>query len=274
MNEENMGLEIAKETIREIATDVYEDAGRPIAKPIGELVGLVPRAIKAALFPLEKWILTRENSLEETKKLLAIKLKNDAPDNIESPEPFVAVPALQYISYCMDNNELRDMYANLLANSMRKVVRNGVHPAFVEIIKQLCPDEAKILKYLYNKNAIPVVSVRCCNKSGGGFELLKNFTNVGEIVDCEEYLKTNKYFDNLSRLGILEINPPNTTLLNKKLYKEIKEHTMITTLVKNIENNDSEFNIPVLKEGYLCLTDFGKSFCEVCVDDSDLFVQQ
>ena len=36
------------EVMKEIAKDVYNDLGRPIAKPTGELVGLVPRAIKAA----------------------------------------------------------------------------------------------------------------------------------------------------------------------------------------------------------------------------------
>lgn len=41
------------EVMKEIAKDVYNDLGKPIAKPTGELVGLVPRAIKAALAPVE-----------------------------------------------------------------------------------------------------------------------------------------------------------------------------------------------------------------------------
>lgn len=79
---------------------------------------------------------------------------------IESPDPHIAVPALQYISYCMDNDELRDMYANLLANSMNKVVKNGVHPGFVEIIKQLSPDEARLLKQFKIETIVPTITVR------------------------------------------------------------------------------------------------------------------
>ena len=130
-------LDVTTEVAKEIAKNVYNDAGKPVAKPTGELVGLIPRAIKAALSPLEKWILQREYNVAETKKLLEEKLQNTPPELIESPAPHIAVPAMQYISYCMDNEELREMYANLLANSMNKVVKDGVHPGFVEIIKQL-----------------------------------------------------------------------------------------------------------------------------------------
>ena len=82
--------------------------------------------------------------------MLELKLEKVSPELIEAPEPYIAVPAVQYISYCMNNEELRNMYANLLANSMNKVVKDGVHPGFVEIIKQLSPDEAKFLKYMGN----------------------------------------------------------------------------------------------------------------------------
>ena len=157
--EENIGLEIAREATKEVAKDAYSDAVKPVVQPTGELVGLLPRAIKAALAPVEKWVLQREYNVAETKKLLEEKLSAVPPELIEAPEPHIAVPAIQYISYCMDNEDLRDMYANLLANSMNKVVKNGVHPGFVEIIKQLCPDEAKILKYIMHKETIPIITL-------------------------------------------------------------------------------------------------------------------
>lgn len=82
------------EIVKELAKDIYNDAGKQIVKPTGELIGLVPRAIKAALAPLEKWTLQREYNIAETKKLLEEKLKNVPPEQIEAPEAFIAVPAL------------------------------------------------------------------------------------------------------------------------------------------------------------------------------------
>ena len=58
-----------KEVVKEIAKDVYNDAGKSIVKPTGELFGLVPRAIKAALAPVEKWVLQREYNLGSDKKV-------------------------------------------------------------------------------------------------------------------------------------------------------------------------------------------------------------
>ena len=104
-------LDIAKETAKAVTKEVYADVGHPIAKPTGEPVGLVPRAIRAALAPVEKWVLEREYNVAETKKLLEEKLKNIPPEQIEAPEAHIAVPALQYISDGMDNDELRDMDA-------------------------------------------------------------------------------------------------------------------------------------------------------------------
>ena len=101
-------------------------------------------------------------------KLLEKKLEKVSPEQIETPEPYIAVPALQYISYCMDNHELRDMYANLLASSMNKFIKNDVHPGYIEIIKQLCPDEAKILKYIAEKINIPTISLYYGSHINGG----------------------------------------------------------------------------------------------------------
>ena len=101
--------EIIKEVSKEIAKDVYDDTGKPVLKPTGEIVGLIPRTIKAALLPLEKWIVGREYNLKETQRLLEEKLKNVRLEDIETPEAYIAVPALQSISYCMDSEELRNM---------------------------------------------------------------------------------------------------------------------------------------------------------------------
>ena len=110
----------------------------------------IPRAINAALSPLRQWIAQREYNVAETEKLLAKKLENIEPEKIVSPEPYVAVPALQAISYSMNSDELRELYANLLAKSMCIDTKNSVHPSFVEIIRQMSPlDAATSVSYTH-----------------------------------------------------------------------------------------------------------------------------
>lgn len=154
---------------------IYDDTISPITNPTAETLGLIPRAIKAALLPLEKWILNREYSLQETALLLEEKLKNISPEKIVSPEPYVAVPAIQAISYSMDNENLRNLYASLLASSMNADIKNEVHPAFVEIIKQLSPTDAITFRNIIEVEPLPICKLR-----------LQELNNLEELLTGEK----------------------------------------------------------------------------------------
>lgn len=267
--------EIIKEVSKEIAKDVYDDAGKPVLEPTGQTVGLIPRAIKAALLPIEKWVLGREYNLKETQKLLEEKLKNVRPEDIEPPEAYIAVPALQNISYCMDSKELRNMYANLLANSMNKVVKNKVHPGFVEIVKQLTPDEAKIIRGIYLRKVIPIITVRYENDMGEGIDIFKDFSDIAEKTNCEETLEVGKYFDNLIRLGLLAKAEAHSSLVDKKLYEPLKENQNIKKLEEIPQSYQNQgYTKCKFKESYFEMTPYGNAFCEICVvEKMQLFVE-
>lgn len=286
-NKENITMEdelipLVTEVSKEIAKDAYADLAHPVAKPTGETLGLIPRAVKAALLPVEKWVLGKEYNLEATKRILEQKLANTPEELIDSPEAYVAVPALQNISYCMDNDELRELYANLLASSMNKNVKNGVHPGFVEIIKQLCPDEAKIMKSFKSLNAVPTIDLRFVLKIRSFTEVLTDFSNIGEKSSCEYPYEIKRYFDNLIRLGLLEKSNM-TTLTNKDLYNELKEHSIVKEKISHFEFIKSSleqarnagvsfpYELPQydkyeFHEGYIQLTSYGQSFCNICID--------
>lgn len=268
-------FDITAEMAKEIAKEAYKDGGKPVVKPTGELVGLVPRAVKAALSPLEKWILQREYNVAETKKLLEEKLQNTPPELIESPAPHIAVPAMQYISYCMDNEELREMYANLLANSMNKVVKDGVHPGFVEIIKQLSPDEAKILRFFSYQVRVPTIGLKMNKTSGSHIVYVKEFSNVPELSACENKMESEKYFDNLVRLGLLERSSSGIFISNEIVYEPLKSHPYIKSKYESIKmsaDKISDFKSVEYIKSYCELTSFGKSFCSVCLETQQKFI--
>lgn len=130
----------------ETVPDIYDDALKPTTQESGKILALIPRTINAALVPLRQWIANKEYNLAETEKLLAKKLEHVGEDKIVTPDPYVAVPAIQAISYSMNSEELRNLYANLLAKSMNSDTKDMVHPSFVEIIKQLSPIDSLVLK--------------------------------------------------------------------------------------------------------------------------------
>lgn len=258
--------ELITECAKEVAKEVYQDAGKPIVQPIGELFSLVPRAIKAALFPVEKWIVGIEYNLAETKKLLQQKLENIPPEQIEVPEAHIAVPTLQCVSYCIDSEELRNMYANLLASSMNKAVKNGVHPSFVEIIKQLCPDEARMLKYFYKNISIPIITLKRTNKEGLFVKVIDCFSDIGYEAKCEFPLKNENYFNNLIRLGLIEKGSHGESFRDHSRYNKLINNQLIQDELNRIIG-EKDFNIPDIDKGYIVITQFGKSFCSICLDE-------
>lgn len=205
----------------------------------------------------------QKEALDEVHRMLEDKLNNIPIENVVQPSPRIVVPALQNASIT-EETELRDLYANLLAASMNKVVKDGVHPAYVEIINQLSPDEARLLQYMSIFQTIPTISLRAEDKDESGITIVDCFSNIGEIMKCENPYEIGKYFDNLERLGLIRRSDGLSSLSDKSKYEPLKTHTFIEEKEQSIRGN-SDRNIPRIIEGFAEVTSFGRAFCSTCV---------
>ena len=272
---DNLGKEMAIEAAKTVALEGYKDTLHPTLKAVGSVIALPFQAIDAALSKPKLWVAEKHYNYERTRQLLAEKLQYTPEELIVPPENYVAVPALQQIAYCFDSDELRDMYANLLANSMNKVVKNGVHPGFVEIIKQLSPDEAKIIRYLRIHKRIPTLGLKIDKTDSSHVVYVKEFSNVPELSMCENIYDSQKYIDNLVRLGLVERSPNGTYISNESVYEPLKNHPFIKNKYQNIEKQsatiDNFSKIDYVK-GYCELTSFGESFCSICLETQKVII--
>ena len=207
----------------------------------------------------------REEILKDLRCDVEEKLKNIPNENIVPPNPRIAIPVLQNASIT-EEKDLRKMYANLLANSMNKVVKNGVHPGFVQIINQLSPDEAKILKYIYGVKVIPTITVRYEAEDGAGYDIVRNFSIIGTLIECEEKIRLNKYFDNLIRLGLVYSSNALSHLTDKSKYVPLKEDKFILDLIEKAKKYKEPYNNAKINEGFIAITDYGLEFCSNCLD--------
>lgn len=265
MNENEILTEMGKELVKQS----YKDISEHIVKPTAKLVGLLPETINRLLLPVYQWVEEGKYNLEETKKLLAIKLENVAKEDLIQPETYIAVPALQYISYCMDNEELRDMYANLLASSMNKVVKNDVHPSYVEIIKQLCPDEAKILKKILETHNWPLIHIKYFFPDKKGyFYQVRNFSDVGYLANCEYPYWIARYISNLERLGLIEI-VTSASIVDKTKYLPLEKHKAIASLIQPQEYKSRGAASFDFERNYFEVTPFGRAFGKICISKDE-----
>ena len=255
--------EIAKELVQQTAGQAYEDVAHPGLRATGDLISFIPRTLKALFSGWETWLLNKEYAMRQTEILLDEKLKNVPEEKLVSPEPYVAIPTIQQLSYSMNNTELREMYANLLASSMNIDTKMSVHPGFVDIIRQLTPDEAKLLKFISKNPHQPVITVaRYLTNNAGYLELVRRFTNISEGV-CDHVNGIYSYLDNLERLKLIEF-PDGVYLKNDEVYAPLENHPFIKHLIT--EQPKAEGEKIEIERGKFFVTSFGQDFIHVCLN--------
>jgi Abortive infection alpha len=85
----------------------------------------------------------------------------DVPDeNLITPPASVAVPALQGLSYTFEEPNLKELYLNLLATASDDRRADQAHPVFAEIIKQLAPNETKLLNVTLRMRGTVVARIK------------------------------------------------------------------------------------------------------------------
>lgn len=243
---------------------VYDDVVHPVAKPIGEILGFLPRSVKVLLYGYEKWIINGEESLRLTAQAIQQKAEAIPEERLTEPEPYVIVPAIQQLAYSYSSDELRELYANLIVSSMDKEKKDQVHPAFVDILKKLTPDEAKILQYCKGKDSIEYVDLRAYLKGDDeGFKLYgKRGTLLSDEVSFDIPDNEPAYLENLACLGILK-DCDTLYKIAEDSYERIEEKLGLNR-IRTLCVPDQFKSIRPQRSVYQ-VTAFGKSFIDTVV---------
>lgn len=249
------------------AVPIYQDVVQPAAKEVGQALQTVAKTVHIALAPVSVLVWGYDQVKEFVSTKVADRLKNVPPENIITPKPNIAGPVLESLRYTGHESSLSDLYANLLAASMDVSTAYGAHPAFVEIIKQLTPDEAKLVGLFVKDIALPLINVRWEHKNptpekSGGKDVLVNFSQLGSISGCEFPQLTPTYIDNLCRLGLAEV-PAMVEYTSKGVYDSLENAPEVQQQKLQIEQN-SEL-VTAIERKVLKVTALGKQFASICV---------
>lgn len=244
------------------APTFYEDSLQPAVKETGKILALIPQTVEAALLPLRKWNIEREYKFAETKKLLEYKLKNVVPEKIVTPEAYVAIPAIQAISYSINSEELRNLYANLLAKAMNSDTKDMVHPSFVEIIKQLSPIDAKIFKQIMNTSNRPLITINI-EYEDGGYDL---FSEYCSWIKDYSLIQCQISFNNLIRLGLIEIPTLDAYTTDDK-YLCVKQNPLFIEAEKKCLSKLQNGEQISYEEHYIKINKLSTLFYNTCVKE-------
>ena len=270
MSEGKSGIEGTLDAVSGLVEKVpiYQDAIQPLAKEAGKALGTVGRSVNAALMPIRGLIWGVEQIEAFLQHTIAQKLENVAPEDIQTPDPCVAGPAIESLRFTGHKEDLSELYANLLATSMDKNTASTAHPGFVEIIRSLSGDEARIMSFLSKVQVAPIIDIRkeIEGGGGGGITVMPYVTTVGFDAGCDHRELTVSYIKNLERLGLIEISKDRylvgegayDRILNDAPFKEIEEQL-----------NAQEGYIAKFEKYYLELSALGSLFITACVKSRD-----
>ena len=213
----------------------------------------------------------RENVIPK----IAEKLRRIPEERVVAPPDYIAGPTIEALRFTADQAELHEMFANLLATSMDSETASSAHPAFVEIIKQLSPDEAKMLGYLAQaiphdpRPSMPLVNVRAESTRSGEYTyetIAKNLCLLPKLVGCENPQLGPSYIDNLQRLELINVTQHLEFLTAEGAYDALEQYEpVVRAMAKAQATPERE---AVLDKRAVEITDWGAEFLKACaVDD-------
>lgn len=183
-------------------------------------------------------------------------------ENLTEPNIQTTAQALENSKYCIESEDLRKLFVNLISKSMDDRYTQAVHPSFAEIIKQMSPLDAKILKSLDPRDSFPLVDYILEDYSNNSFNTLISNVYIPSVPEIS-IKQACSSISSLSRLGIIKIIT-NASLVDDSVYKPFKE----TEYYKFLSIQTESLNEPKklkIKKYCGCLTHLGEDFFEVCV---------
>lgn len=246
------------------AIPIYQDTIQPSAKQIGKSLETITKTVNIALAPKKALVWGYEKIEEFITERVSEKLKNVPEENIITPPPSIAGPAVEALRFSGDDINLRELYANLLAAAMDDRTSDLVHPGYVEIIKNLSSDEALLLQTFKNSIYYPLIDVTAKLAGSNSIKQASNFSHFYKITNLKRPDLIPTYLNNIIRLGLAEI-PFGSNLHGENIYEPLENDEMLDNLKLHIIN---EIKGSVrLDRKYIMLTAFGRLFVKNVVAD-------
>ena len=265
-------------TMGDAALTAYRDLKESeTAQAASETTLAIAKAVGAVIVPIGGALVwSSEKVVKFVKEGLGEKLKNTPPENIQQPNPAVAGDILQALQFRIDEEFLRNMFLNLLAASMDKTRAGNALPAFVEVIRQLSPDEALILRRIAEMNLFVFPLVDICatgfdyrgtgdlGAHGGYQPVLRDHANLVSLAGCKYEENESVYIANMSRLGLFEVDNRTIPADAEEIYEALSNDPVTAPIKREIVEKGQRVHI-IKKSGQF--TEFGKAFCKHAIGE-------
>lgn len=208
--------------------------------------------------PLERYIERRDSDKEKYAEEILKETNKIPADNIKLEADISIIgPALEASKYYIGDAVLRSMFAKLIAASMDSRHNGEVHHAFVEIIKQMNPIDAKVLADLKDSSHVLYCTV-------------KRQETTDEYCDLymsnrfpEPSVESSLAISNLERLGLIHVS-------RYMQFLSAEDDIILKSLVKKFKSTNYYKELPDTDNAHffmneVLLTPLGVKFRNICL---------
>ena len=249
-------------TEERLLTQIYGDLAKPGVTQVGRALAAVFGLGNTILWPIHLLNGRAQIALEANLEQYREKMSHVPVDEVVEVAPEIGVPIADKLSYLSDQ-DLRELYTNLLVKASTSETQSLAHPSFVNILNNMSPDEAMFICNLNLRNEqIPFSSAKFINESKNQWIQVVDLHFLSEIYKGLRFPEnTSAYASNLDGLGIIQIRR-DIFVVPESIYSPIEDE-----LTMMLNNHTRPNGFPELKfdKGKVEFTQFGRLFINACV---------
>jgi len=248
--------ELIKQTGK-LIKEPFHNVVNPSTKTFGDRLANI---IDLIFTPVEVGKIYKDHKIDLFKNKLFEEI-NAIPEAKRTTPPLNIIgPAVEGAKFYIDDEELRNMFAKLIASAMSSDTNKLVHPSFVEVIKQLSPLDAVNISSFKKCKMHPMVDYVRIYDRNVQFPLLRNI--VLGLSACKDVHEISSSITNLIRLGLLEKD------LNMCIAtgNEYLADGILAQVEMQMDHTDAgKRSLIKTVDSFIHLTTYGKSFVATCV---------
>lgn len=141
--------DIGKQIIVEVAKEALAEPAKEIGNELADLLRILFTPLQMAKICRDAWL--------EDYKARILRKYSQIPESRKITPPLQIVgPAIEASRYFIQEETMRELFANLIAHSCDSKNAQVVHPAFVSFLTQMTPLEAELLQLFRAKTEFKI----------------------------------------------------------------------------------------------------------------------
>lgn len=264
--------EVIVESSKEVAKNVYEDAVKPAAENVGGILDAFTGFFNHfVLYPLKKLNIKYKEKAIAYERKMQEEYNNIPVENRVEPELHIVGPAMESLKYNIMQDDLAEMFSNLLVSDMDTRTQKWCSSSLIKIIEQMSPNDARVFKKIYNQcNSSPnhAISIGQFRISTSDNFYVNDRDNIPEYitdVQNDDIITISKSIVSLRRLGLIDIDFLRS-FNNKDRYQLLLDQASIKSLAQTYSILRGKIYTPVfIQKGIVCLNSLSHDFAKVCL---------